>query len=807
MGKVHLIGNAHIDLVWFWRWQEGYSEVLASFRSALDRLSEFEEFIFTCAGASYYQYVEETDPEMFEEIRRRVAEGRWVIVGGWMLQPDCNSPCGESFARHALYAQNYFLEKFGITAKTGYSVDAFGHAATLPQILKKSGLDAYVYLRPSKDEEMQYPFSDRTFLWTGPDGTKVPAYRIKDNYELDPFEQPAERAREHRQMSRELEDQPVMCFYGVGNHGGGPTIANILALRKLQKEEPEGEYLFSSPNRFFQQLDQSRLPAYQGDLHHHASGCYSVTMKLKELNRKSEAELLSAEKAGIMAVMAEVKNRTENLKDAWIPTLLNQFHDVACGCCVRSGIEDATHSYGHSINAAALAENRALQAIAWNIDTSKQNPVVLDKQYFRMWESQDKGTPVVVFNTHAFPVKAPVSFGALVKSVEDDDGNAVPMQVVRAQQTDRAGDNWQSQILAEVPAMGWRLYWGYRNREPAASNLPDWDGMVLENEALRIELSQDLYIQRIYDKKNGREMLAGKLMPTVLDDKESDTWSHGIFLYDRTEGVFSDARMVYRQNGPVCQQVRIAYSYGKSQLIMDICLYHKGNALDISCTVNWQEHQKVLKLCIPTTLERGTDTAAAPYGFSVRKADGKEQPMHKWVMIQDGGYGIGIATDTRNAYDCKNGVLRLTALRSAIYADHYGMRDQLCEHTDQGEHRFELSVMPVTDDLHQLCQYAEVLLKPLTVQLGTYHKGKLGAQGSMICVDAPNVLVTALKPAEDGEGYILHCYETAGKETQASISMPALGVTICDSFGPQQIRAYRIKENKVEEVDFLERPL
>ena len=138
MEKLHLIGNSHIDPVWLWRWQDGYSEVLASFRSALDRMKETDSFQYTSACAVYYQWVEKTDPEMFEEIRARVKEGRWNIVGGWFLQPDCNIPSGESFARHSLIAQRYFREKFGVTAKTGYNVDSFGHNASLPMILRMS---------------------------------------------------------------------------------------------------------------------------------------------------------------------------------------------------------------------------------------------------------------------------------------------------------------------------------------------------------------------------------------------------------------------------------------------------------------------------------------------------------------------------------------------------------------------------------------------------------------------------------------------------------------------------------------------
>ena len=151
--KLHMIGNAHIDPVWLWQWQEGFHEVKASFRSALERMKEYPDFTFVASSAAFYEWVEESDPTMFAEIQQRVKDGRWGIVGGWWVEPDCNIPAGESFVRHGLYGQRYFKEKFGVTAQTGFNVDSFGHAGTLPQILKKSGLDYYVFLRPMPHEK------------------------------------------------------------------------------------------------------------------------------------------------------------------------------------------------------------------------------------------------------------------------------------------------------------------------------------------------------------------------------------------------------------------------------------------------------------------------------------------------------------------------------------------------------------------------------------------------------------------------------------------------------------------------------
>ena len=178
--EIKLIGNAHLDPIWLWRWQEGCAEVLQTFRSALDRLNEYRDFVFTCSSAAYYKWVEEIDPQMFEEIRAMVKKGRWVPVNGWWVQPDCNMPSGESFARQALYSQLYYYEKFGIICKTGYNVDSFGHNGMLPQILKKSGMDNYVFQRPGTHENDEIP--ENLFWWDSPDGSRVMAYRIPEGY-------------------------------------------------------------------------------------------------------------------------------------------------------------------------------------------------------------------------------------------------------------------------------------------------------------------------------------------------------------------------------------------------------------------------------------------------------------------------------------------------------------------------------------------------------------------------------------------------------------------------------------------------
>src|SRR5262245_46553296 len=213
---LHMIGNAHLDPVWLWQWPEGLQEAKATFRSALDRLNESPDFVFTSSSAAIYEWVEENAPDLFAEIAARVAEGRWQIAGGWWIQPDCNLPGGESYVRQGLYGQRYFREKLGVTATIGYRVDGFGHHGMLPQILSKMGMDSYVFMRPQEHEK---DLPGRLFWWEADDGSRVLAFRIPYAYTAGGTTEDLDRHIRRNAEVVTAEFPESMCFFGVGNHG------------------------------------------------------------------------------------------------------------------------------------------------------------------------------------------------------------------------------------------------------------------------------------------------------------------------------------------------------------------------------------------------------------------------------------------------------------------------------------------------------------------------------------------------------------------------------------------------------------
>lgn len=810
MAKVHLIGNAHLDPVWMWRQPEGYSEVLATFRSALDRMNEFEDYIFTCAGAAYYTWIEETDPDMFDEIRRRVQEGRWVIVGGWWIQPDCNLPSGESFARHALYSQRFFMEKLGKKAETGYNVDSFGHNAMLPQLLVLGGLKNYVYMRPDAGREMQYPFSGESFIWQSPDGTRVPTYHIPLGYASASAEEAVAKSRDTLSLS-ENGMLPEMCFYGVGNHGGGPTRKMLEALEDLISRSAPDDYAYSSPNQFFNELLNRPLPVFSGDLHHHASGCYSAVMEIKQLNRQAEYSLQAAEKYAALANWLGFKLDTSLLTEAWKTVLFHQFHDVMGGCSIYDACQDACSAFHYALHIARQITNQALQKIAWNIDTSCGFPVVREKLAFRLWTHGPSGAPLTIFNPHSWPLKVPVRTGADihtaqgVPAIQDEAGAPVPYQRSRGPMINHDTDKWESIFLANIPPFGWRTYW-LRNNGPVEEQTPAqpliFSDTHLENAFISADFDPDTgALIRLNDKSKGCELLSAPARDLVIDETDSDTWGHKIFSFRNVIGEFSNAKTELVESGAVCAKLRITTHYNRSTIVKYVTLYRELPELYVSIKVFWNEQHRMLKLSFPTPFECG-EVASIPYGHIRRTADGKEQPMQNWVCMGT----LGIVTDTRTAYDALNGEIRITALRSPLYADHFAERDDFCEFTGQGEHRFQLILSPCSEPV-SLSQRAAELTCPPEKFSGTYHEGPLKLTEQFIETEGDPVIIDTIKRSEDRSGWVIRLHEPNGRDAHAHISIAAINRSLDVSLSPYQICTFLFTATDIIETDFTEAAL
>ena len=807
---IHLIGNAHIDPVWLWRFPDGFSEIKATFRSALDRIHEFDEFIFTCACAAYYKWIEENCPPMFEEIKEAVKRGKWILVGGMWIQPDCNMLSNESFARQMLYSQRYFKEKFGITARTGYNVDSFGHSSGLPRLLQKGGMENYVYMRPSEGPEKMYPFEDRLFKWCC-DQYEVLSYRLA-GYGRD-YHKPQD-LEDHSNMTGDFS-YPQMLFFGVGNHGGGPTITNLKVIRAYRAEKGD-KVILSNPDCYFREIREShveKIPTYVGELQNHASGCYSANARIKKLNRSGENRLGEAERMEVLsAFVVGHPIHTEKNAEAWKKVLFNQFHDIICGCSVISAYTDA-QAFGYAAIAHGLeATNAAVQRISWAIDTDKHVTALSKECRGALWEQNDMGTPIIVFNPLSHSVKIPVSVHLQECSgVTDENDNPVTYQMIRANYTNHAVDTRLTGFLAEVPAYGWRTYWVYRNRRlDCPGNACMKAGRrFLENDCMKAEF--DAFTGELSSLKcDGIELLGEMGCRTlVLDDSPYDTWAHGQFVFENKIGEFGSPEFDIIDKGDMKVSMRIRQTWRTSLLERTYTLFAGDDNLYVDTRLVLNEERVMIKFAFDAGLPMGEFIREVPGDVMITKPSelgaemaGRELPMLRFMAIREGKSGLAVVNDGKYSTSCRDGEMRMVAARSCYYGDHYGQRDGMLRAQDIGEQEFKYAVRKCGENIAAVERAAEELHTDFPVITETYHKGTLPRSASFAEISAKNVTVSAIKQAEDGLGYIVRLTETAGK--RSTFSAKILDAVFKDEMAPFDISTYRITDGKIEKCNFLE---
>lgn len=795
----YLIGNAHLDPVWQWQAPEGLSLVKSTFRSALDRMKEYPDYKFTSACASYYKWIKLSEPEMFEEIKERVKEGRWGVTGGMWVQPDCNIPSGEAFCRHLLYSQKFFKENFGSIAKTGYNVDSFGHNGMLPQLLKKSGIDNYVYMRPNREAEKPSLPSENLHIWQSPDGSRVKAFRILDGYGDDLREERIDRYRE--------KSQSQMLFYGIGNHGGGPSKEHLNSAEKLVKND---DFKYAVPDEYFNEVDDD-MPTVTDDLQHHASGCYSANSAIKSANRRAECELVSAEKFDVLSsLLTSSETHKNSISSAWERVMFNQFHDILAGCSIKEAYTDALNAFGYARETALEIGTFAQQKISWRIKTTDFLNACEYEMRDRMWYREGEGAPIVVFNPHSFPVSSYASFGTQrVSRVVDCDGNDVPFQLVRASYTD-GGTYLKCIFKADIPAYGYKVFYLYRKEEYSAETAFDTDVSAgknyIENRFLRAEIDVESgAVIKLTDKRSGKNFAGEKLGRAIIcNDIKNDTWAHAVTEFNDEIGSFGGGKCEVIENGPIRATIKSTVKYNNSVFIRYYSLYSESDCLFVKCRLDFDEEYKLMKLCFETALQEPSVTYSMPYGFIEKEANSQEEPSHAWTDIHDrNGVGLGIINDCKYSFCACGNDLRMMTARESAYLDHFGQkyRDGEMQFLDKGEQEFCYEIVPHTENINSyLFKRSELLNTPLSVQQETHHDGTLPEVFSALNIDKDNIVVTAVKTAEDGDGIILRIVECAGERTKAKISFNALNTEFEPDFAPQEIKTVRIKaDGKIKE--------
>lgn len=804
--KNYLIGNAHLDPVWQWRVSEGLSLIRSTFRSALDRMNENENYKFTSACAGYYLWIKQIDPEMFEEIQKRVEEGRWGVVGGMWVQPDCNIPSGEAFCRHFLYSQKFYKENFGAITNVGYNVDSFGHSAVLPQLFRKSGIDSYVYMRPHRESENMALPEENLHKWVSPDGSEVTAFRILDLYCGD--------LSEDRVNLYLGKSQDQMLFYGIGNHGGGPSKEHLVQAEGLVQDD---KFMYATPDEYFAHVENAKMPTIVGDLKHHAPGCYSANSRVKFENRRAESELVSAETFDTLAsLIVGGECNSAEFEKAWQRVMFNQFHDVIAGCCIKEAYPDAYNAYGYARQTAQELENFALQKIAGKIKTTDFLDADFSEMRDRLWYREGEGSPMVVFNPHPFTVKTNVSFGAYsVTRVVDHNGEDVPYQMVRAPYTDV--QNFVKCLFeVALPPMGYRVYYVYRKTENSTDVVASTDlkatENTLENDLVKVVIDKETGAVTSYVlKAENREFAKGELGKAIVcDDSMRDTWSHLNNHLNDDIGAFGDGELRLIENGPLRATIKSITKYGKSVLKKYYTLYKEDARLHVRCILDVDEEYKLIKMSFPVNVESPKMVYSMPYGFIEKAPNGEEDIAHEWVDMIDGDTrsGLGLINDGRYSHCAVDNDMRVIVARSCAYLDHFGKdyRDDEMEFIDKGEHEFNFILFPHTEDVTaDIANCGRVLNMPPILVQETHHDGTLPQEYSALEVDKNNISVSALKNSENKDGLVLRLSETAGLATTVNVKFYAIDKSFELTFTPQEVKTIKIrKDGVVEEIRIIE---
>ncbi|WP_342750922.1 hypothetical protein OH491_06760 [Termitidicoccus mucosus] len=285
MTRFHIITNAHLDPVWLWDWREGLNEGIATCRAVLDLMNEFPELKFTRGEASVYEHIERHAPETFARIREKIAEGRWEVAGGNYVQPDTNLPATEVLARQFRRGLGYFRRALGVRPVAAWAADSFGHSAGCPAIYAAAGMKYFAFWRPFASE---LALPGPAFWWEAAGGERVLSWRIQVGWYGSTRAEIPGRLDAYREESAQWGVENVMVPLGLGNHGGGPSRAQIEAGWRGQNRDVE--VVFSTLHGFFEALsaEAARLPVFRGELNFTLRGCYASAASVKFAYRRAE---------------------------------------------------------------------------------------------------------------------------------------------------------------------------------------------------------------------------------------------------------------------------------------------------------------------------------------------------------------------------------------------------------------------------------------------------------------------------------------------------------------------------------------
>jgi alpha-mannosidase len=822
--RVHLICNAHLDPMWLWEWEEGAAEAVSTFRTAADLCDEFPGFIFCHNEVVLYKWVEEYEPSLFARIQDLVRQGKWHIMGGWYVQPDCNMPSGESFARQALIGKRYFAEKFGVEPTVGINLDPFGHTRGLAQILARAGYDSYLFCRPGQGD---CPLPADNFAWVGYDGSRISASRMPG------YNSPLGNARGKVTgwMEHHPEEECLLVLWGVGNHGGGPSRGDLRDLAALMRDTESHEIIHSTPASWFADLRATHpdLPEHAGDLNPWAVGCYTSQVRLKQKHRLLENELYMTEKMLSACLLQGVLPWPgAELHEAACDLATAQFHDILPGSSIQPVEEASLRMMDHALETVARLKTRAFFALAAGQPKARESQI-----------------PVLVYNPHPFPVRTVVECEFQLPDQNWAEtftnprvfqaGKPLPSQVEKEHAN--LPLDWRKRVafLAELKPSSMNRFDCRLEVLPEKPSQPlelSPEAVVFETPEMRVVVNRATGLVDSYQAGGVEQVGACAFQPIVMADNE-DPWGMLVRSYRKVAGRFHLAtpRQAARiagvkgqeldpvrvvENGDARTVVEALFAWGESFICQRYLLPRVGTEIQVETRVHWNEKDKLLKLSIPVPQGKARYVGQVAFGRQELPANGDEAVAQQWVAVVDDGADRCLTCINEGSYgsDFSADGLRLTLLRSPAYSGHpIGDRtivpqDRYTPRIDQGERlfRFWLNAGPAAKRLavvdREALSHNE---KPMA--LSFFPSGQGAALKPLVTLSDSTVIISAVKQGADGRDLVVRLFEPTGTARSTTLSVGPLGLKAKLKLGAFQIMTLRINtaDGTWGEVDLLER--
>lgn len=746
-GRVSICANSHLDIIYLWPIKETFRKNCRTSTNMLSLMREYPEYRFSQSQPYLYEKLKEMYPAVFEEIKQRVQEGRWEVIGAMFVEPDGNLPGAESLVRQLLFGKRFLRAEFGIEAETCWLPDVFGVMYTLPQILRKCGVKYFLTAKPKIwNDTNDFPYD--TFRWRGPDGSEVLAHFPPTHFAQD-FAPDTLR----RQWRDSLDKQTVgdnLFVYGLGDGGGGPTREMVEASLRARNCPglPNGH--IQCAEEFFRRLDDhvESLPVWDDEIYLEAHrGTYTTKGDLKQHNRKAELLYRDAEILSALARLHGGPRMQEQLNTGWKLILLHQFHDTLPGTHCPAGVPDILRDYEAAFAIGRDARDKAMDFLSRRLE-----------------QTTAEANDIIMFNTLAWSRPALIETGVRedAASVRMAGGHCLPVQQY-------AGRTWFR--APELPSLGWTVA-AFEN-EPATESgqTANSAGNVIETSRYRIEIDTDGNLARMYDKANDHDVLSapGNVFQVFEDDPgyKFSAWDIAAHLEEYRYPVRQTAPWSIAANGPLFAVLTSQWQVLDSTIDQEMWVYADDARIDFRTHLDWRNSRKLLKVAFPLAIRARAATYDLPFGHIERPTHRNtswEQAKfevcgHKWADLSEGDYGVALLNDCKYGYDARENVLRLSLLRSPVRPD---------STSDQGSHEFTYALLPHAGGWRQAqvdrrAYEFNIPAPAAEIPQGESHsEPALPATHTMLSTDSRSLIVETLKQAETGEELVLRTFDSHG---------------------------------------------